>query len=664
MTARIKSLLKLLKSGSYKEYRVSQPLALTEEESRLTAMEQEAVMLRGMLESELPAHFFAHDRIGFHRRNTEYYHYLPFYFHGGNMAPDYETLLKYGMDDLLDRLEAQPQTDFTVSAASCIRAVLNFSDRYRDAAKEAGCNELYQSLCRVPHNGATTLLEACVFLKFIIYTLRCNRNTHITLGRFDKYLRPYFESDLKSGVAREDLLEIIEEFYISINFDTDLYFGIQAGDNGQSLVLGGCGSFDDFSHLCMEAALELNLIDPKINLRVDKNTSDDLYEFATLMTKQGMGFPQYCNDDVIIPSLIALGYAPEDAKDYAVAACWEPIIPAKGYDVPNIAIFNFPQIINQVVTTKLLDCDTFEALLEEVKTAIDSECAALPQKVSENIVRTYSHHLRPSPYLSAMIGGCIESGKDLSQGGPIYKNFGCHAPGITTAADSLAAIYQVIYQNKEYSKETLLEALNADFEGFEALRNRLLSCPKTGNADPVADNLANLLVTRFGDALSGRPNGYGGVFRAGTGSAQGYIYDAEKVGATADGRKAGHPYSCSLSPTPEAKTKGPISCIRSFTGLDYTKAINGGPVTMELHDTVFRNEEGIKKVAQLVKLFISNGGHQLQLNTLSRERLLDALEHPEEHKNLIVRVWGWSGYFNELERPFREHIINRVEHQV
>ena len=263
-----------------------------------------------------------------------------------------------------------------------------------------------------------------------------------------------------------------------------------------------------------------------------------------------------------------------------------------------------------------------------------------------------------------MIGGCIESGKDLSQGGSIYKNFGCHAPGITTAADSLAAIYQVIYQNKEYSKETLLEALNADFEGFETLRNRLLSCPKTGNADPVADNLANLLVTRFGDALSGRPNGYGGVFRAGTGSAQGYIYDAEKVGATADGRKAGHPYSCSLSPTPEAKTKGPISCIRSFTGLDYTKAINGGPVTMELHDTVFRNEEGIKKVAQLVKLFISNGGHQFQLNTLSRERLLDALEHPEEHKNLIVRVWGWSGYFNELERPFREHIINRVEHQV
>ena len=664
MTQRIAFLLSYLKDGTYKKHRVSLPLSLSEAEACLSAIEQEPIMLKGMLDSEFPPHFFKDDRMGFHRRNTEYYHYLPFYFHGGNMAPDYERLLNFGMDDLLFRIESQPQTDFTVAAAACVREVLAFADRYRNAAKTADCDELYQSLCRVPHNGATTLLEACVFLKFLIYTLRCNRNTHITLGRFDKYLRPFYESDLTSGIPREELLETIEEFYISINFDTDLYFGIQAGDNGQSLVLGGCGSFDDFSHLCMEASLELNLIDPKINLRVDKNTSDELYEFATHMTKQGMGFPQYCNDDVIIPGLIALGYAPEDAKDYAVAACWEPIIPGKGYDVPNIAVFNFPQTVNHVLKNKLLDSDTFDTLMDEVKAEISAECEALPKKVAEEIRQTNSHHLRPSPYLSAMIHGCIESGKDLSQGGASYKNFGCHAPGFSTAVDSLAAIHEVIYKTKEFSKETLLEALDANFEGFEMVRNRLLSCPKMGNADPDVDLIASTLLTHFGKSLNGRPNGYGGVFRAGTGSAQGYIYDAAKVGASADGRKAGEPYGCSFSPSPIASNKGPLSCIRSFTNFDFKNTINGGPLTMELHDTVFRNEEGIKKVAQLVKLFILNGGHQLQLNTLCREQLLDALEHPEEHKNLIVRVWGWSGYFNELDRQFQDHIINRFEFQV
>ena len=168
----------------------------------------------------------------------------------------------------------------------------------------------------------------------------------------------------------------------------------------------------------------------------------------------------------------------------------------------------------------------------------------------------------------------------------------------------------------------------------------------------------------FSRHLNGKPNSVGGIFRAGIGSAQEYWRSAQNVGATADGRRANQAYGCSFSPSLEARLAGPLSCIRSFTGYDLEKTINGGPLTMEIHHTVFRNEEGVKKVAQLVKAFLHLGGHQLQLNSINRQQLLDALEHPEQHKNLIVRVWGWSGYFLELDPPFREHILRRTEFTV
>ena len=273
-------------------------------------------------------------------------------------------------------------------------------------------------------------------------------------------------------------------------------------------------------------------------------------------------------------------------------------------------------------------------------------------------------HLKPSPYLSVFVEGCLDSGKDISQQGAIYNNYGCHGAGISTAADSLAAIREVIFETQEYTKQVLLDALNNDFAGFDALRNRLLGCPKMGNGDKRVDSLGYFLMDCFSGYLNNKPNPVGGVFRAGTGSAHEYWYSAKDIGATADGRHAHQPYGCSFSPSLEARLSGPLSCIRSFTGYDLKKIINGGPLTLEIHDTVFRNDQGIRKVAQLVKAFIHLGGHQLQLNCVNRDVLLDALEHPEDHKNLIVRVWGWSGYFNELELPFQEHIIKRTEFTV
>ncbi|MBQ8813115.1 MAG: pyruvate formate-lyase [Lachnospiraceae bacterium] len=666
MTERIQKQLQNLKSEEYKSRRSDVTLDITDDVADKTPLMKSALLFRANLACEDPI-ILPDDRIGFYRSKMVGATYegensinVP-----KNIIPDYEMMLTKGMDQVRSEVVEKAnscddeQKDFYDSVCLTLDAALEFADRYRESAKKAGSEELYKALCQVPHKAPETLLEACVFLKFIIFTLHCNRNAQIPFGRFDQYMRPYYEHDLKHGISREELLELIEEFFISVNYDGDLYPGMQQGDNGQSLMLGGCDKegnnvFSDFSKLCMEASLELKLIDPKINLRVDKNTPIELLEFATVMTKQGLGFPQYNNDDIVIPGLVKLGYSLEDARDYAVAACWEFIIPAKGMDIPNVTALSFPKIIARTVESKLNECNSFEELLNFVEKGINEEC----DKV---IAVAYSRKWEMSPYLSVYIRGCIESGKDVAERGAVYNNFGFHGTGIATAADSLAAIKEVIYDKGIYTKEELLEALSLNFEGYNELRNRLLSCPKMGNNIPGVDGIADRLMDAFSNALKEKEDIYGRRFRPGTGSAMYYISSAEKVPATADGRKAGEPFGSSFSPSLECRLNGPLSCIKSFTKHDMTEIINGGPLTMEIHSSTFRNDEGIKKVAQLVKAFIDLGGHQLQLNSINRDTLLDALDHPERHKNLIVRVWGWSGYFVELERKYQEHIIKRTE---
>lgn len=185
-----------------------------------------------------------------------------------------------------------------------------------------------------------------------------------------------------------------------------------------------------------------------------------------------------------------------------------------------------------------------------------------------------------------------------------------------------------------------------------------------GNDEDAADQYACFLLDTFADSLEGLRNERGGVFRAGTGSAMYYIWHARDLGATIDGRLAEEPLPANYAPGINTRLSGPVSLIESFTKPNLSRVINGGPLTIEFHDSVFREDEAITKVAQLVRFFISRGGHQLQLNTVNREQLLDAKAHPDKYRNLIVRVWGWSGYFVELDECYQDHIIERVELQV
>lgn len=657
MTDRIQAMRAFLEKRAYRQYR-SPGLKVTEAD--IENEQKRAALFRKLAELETPI-LFENDSIGFNR-STE----TRFCYSWGNITPNYGRLFTDGLDKTIsdiqgamDKTADEAKKAYGALMLDMLASCLMLAEKYREAAKDKN-PQLYRALERIPHQGATDYYEALVFMKFCIFCLRLSGLKHMTLGRFDQYMLPFYENSRKKGVTDEEILELTEEFFISINYDTDLYDGVQKGDNGQSMVLGGFDldgrdMYNALSAILLQASLELSLIDPKINLRVGKNTPSERYEQATLLTKKGLGFPQYCNDDVVVPGLIKLGYAPEDACNYTVAACWEYIVPNCAMDIPNIATFSFPGVIAKVVSNSLLQCDSFEKLMACVEKEIEAACEAHIRVCSEM-------DILPMPLLSVFVDGCIDSLTDATRHGGKYMNFGCHGAGISNAADALAAIRKLVYDERTVSANTLLQALEADFEGYTELRNALKECPKMGNNDAYVDAIAARLMDSFATHMNRKPNGFGGIWRAGTGSAMEYILSAKECPATADGRKAGEPFSSSFSPSLDVKPDGLLSVISSFTKYDMTNIINGGPLTIEIHDTVFRNDIGIHKVALLVEQFIRMGGHQLQINSINRETLLDAQKHPEKYPNLVVRVWGWSGYFNELDVEYQDHIIRRCEY--
>ncbi|MBE6577844.1 MAG: pyruvate formate-lyase [Ruminococcaceae bacterium] len=672
MTRKVERMLSLLRSGEYKRSRYDNtPTDVSELIVKEPEELAETVVLETMLSEERPF-FVDGDIFGFNRYNKKLPTGSGLDVAYGNITPNYARIIETGFDSVLEEIERNARensnkTLFYEAIRRDVVAVIDICDRYREAAEREGKERIAEALGHIPKKGARSFYEACLFMKLLIYSQRCVNTSHITLGRFDKYMFQWYELDKNRGVSEEELFETLEMFFIGLNTDTDLYFGMQQGDNGQSMVLGGIDkdgndSYNELSELCMRASLELSLIDPKINLRVNKKTPAERYELGTRLTKQGLGFPQYCNDDVIIPYMINMGYSENDAYDYTVAACWECISPYNGIDVPNIDLLIFPTVVNDAVRKHLMCCESFDALLVKVREAISEECAAIRERSCEKYMRNYGRH-RAVRYLSLFTDGCIESGLDIFGGGAKYKNFGCHGTGIANAADALAAIKRCVFDVESVTKAQLLAALESNYEGAEELRQLLCDCPKMGNNDDYVDSIAASLMDMFSECMSGAPNGIGGVWRAGTGSAFGYAKGL-KCPATADGRHAGEYFSCSFSPSINTRLAGPLSVVKSFTKYDLGRICNGGPLTMELHNTVFRNEDGEKKVAQLVRAFILLGGHQLQLNAINRETLLDAEAHPERYPNLIVRVWGWSGYFCELEKKYRDHIIKRTEFSV
>ena len=561
-----------------------------------------------------------------------------------NLSPDYATTIATG---LLARRE-----NATEAQKASIDAIIGLCDRYRAEAARQGREDLVKVFDRVPRYGATNFREALQFFRILHYSLWLEGNYHNTVGRFDVYMYPYFKKDMDAGVMnRDEALELLEDFFLSFNKDSDLYVGVQQGDNGQSMVLGGTDAegrecFSELSELCLLASRNLKLIDPKINLRVSKNTPLSVYEKGTELTRVGLGFPQYSNDDVVIPGLIKLGYAPEDAANYVVAACWEFIIPGVGDDIANIGALNFPMVVDRALRSNVAAGGDFDALLSAVRREISLEC----DRITDGIQSVW---FVPSPFM------------DLLRRERKYHNFGVHGCGIASAADALAAVKKYVYDEKRVEGSRLLSALDTDYRDDPELLHLLrFEAPKMGQDDDRADGMASMLLNSFADALEGRTNCFGGRWRAGTGTAMFYLWHAREVGATADGRRAGEAFGTNFSASLFADLTDPVSVVRSFTKPELCRTINGGPLTLEFAGSIFGLEENRTKVAQLLQYFVQRGGHQLQLNAVDPEAMRAAQKDPESYRQLVVRIWGWSAYFVELDREFQDHVLARQEYTV
>lgn len=570
-------------------------------------------------------------------------HYIHELGYVSNLSLDYERVLQTGLLSLKEKA--------TEYQARVIDAIIGLCDRYKEEAAKMGRNDIVEVLTQVPRYKARNFYEALQFFRILHYSLWLEGDYHNTVGRFDMYMYPYLEADMKKGLYTEETaLELLEDFFISFNKDSDIYPGVQQGDNGQSMVLGGADldgnyHFNTLSKLCLIASRNLKLIDPKINLRVCKNTPAEIYELATELTKVGLGFPQYNNDDVVIPGLIKMGYAPEDAIEYTVAACWEFIIPKVGNDIANIGALNFPQVVNTALRSENFSC--FDDLMTCVKEGITAEC----DKITSSINNVW---FAPSPFL------------DLLRSGRKYNNFGIHGCGISCAADSLAAVKKYVFDEKKFSLERIVKAIDDNFESDPELLHVLRhEAPKMGGDDSnVSTEISCIITEMFADALEGKKNCLGGIWRAGTGTAMFYLWHARNLGATADGRLAHEALGTNFSPTLTAKVNGPVSVIEAFSSQNFNRILNGGPLTLEFASSIFADDSSISKVAALIRYFISRGGHQLQLNAVNADMLKSAQKTPEEFRQLVVRIWGWSAYFIELDKEFQDHVISRQEYTV
>ncbi len=556
---------------------------------------------------------------------------------------------------------------FLDAGVETIDAVLELARRYAEAARAGGRDDLAQVLQRAPAHPAATFHEALQALRLCHAVLWLSGHYHCGLGRLDQYLWPYLEADLAEGrLVPAEAQELLEEFFISLNRDSDLYPGIQQGDNGQSLMLGGVrrdggDGVNPLTAMVLEAGRKVALIDPKINLRLTRDTDLGLLAKGVQLTRIGLGFPQWCNDEVVIPGLVAAGYDLEDARDYTVAACWEFIIPGKGMEVVNIGAVSMPAAADRAIRAGLQAGEGFERILQRAGADLAEQVRSLAE-ASRKLL------LPPAPWYSVLMDGCLERGRDLCHGLK-YNNFGIHGAGSANAADALAAVRSLVYEQRRIDPTRLIRALDADFQGEEALRTELREgAPKVGNHDDDADGLLVELFDRFADACAAAgDNGRDGRYRPGTGSAMYYVWLARghegmrepTVGATADGRHKGAFFSSSLAPSPDVQVRGPLSVLQSFGKLDYRRICNGGPLTMELADSLFRGMEAVEKVALFIRAFVRSGCQQMQLNTLNVDTLREAQRHPELHRNLVVRVWGWSGYFCELDESYQNQIIGR-----
>ncbi|HUK11735.1 MAG TPA: trans-4-hydroxy-L-proline dehydratase [Thermoanaerobaculaceae bacterium] len=558
----------------------------------------------------------------------------------------------------------------------------------RDARRRAELERIAAVCRRVPAHAPRDLHEALQSYWFchLAVITELNGWDAFNPGHLDQHLLPFYRRGLADGSLTEDgARELVECFFVKFNnHPAPPKVGVTAAESGTytdfaninlgGLLADGSDGSNPVTHLLLDVIDDMHLLQPSSNLQLSRKTPDAVLAHALRVVRQGYGFPSLFNADAVVAEQLRQGKSPEDARAGGCSGCVE--VGAFGKEAYILTgYFNLPKVLELALhdgvdprTGARLGPATGAATslgsFEEVFAAFEAQLRHLVDvKIRGNqlIERLYASEM-PAPFLSVLTDDCIANGRDYNAGGARYNNTFIQAVGIGTIADSLAALRRFVFEERALALQDLVAALDSDFAGGEPLRARLVNrMPKYGNDDDAADELMRRVFDAAFACIDGRPTAKGGTYRLEMLPTTCHVYFGSVCGATPDGRHAGMPLSEGISPVQGADRRGPTAVFRSAAKMDHIKT-GGTLLNMKFAPSLLAGEEGIARLAQLVRTYFKSDGHHVQFNVVSADTLRAAQADPEAHRGLIVRVAGYSDYFCDLGEALQDEIIARTEH--
>ncbi len=558
-----------------------------------------------------------------------------------------------------------------------------------DAGRKAELERVAEVCSHVPAHAPRDFWEALQAYWFIHLgvTIELNPWDAFCPGKLDQHLYPFYQRGLEEGtLTREQAEELLQCFWIKFNNQpAPPKVGVTAEESNTytdfaQINLGGVkedgsDAVNDLTYLILDVIEEMRLLQPSSSIQVSKKNPDRFVKRAARIIRTGFGQPSVFNSDLIVQELVRMGKDVRDARNGGSSGCVE--VGAFGKENYNLTgYFNMPKVLELTLhngmdarTGKQIGPETgeaadfksfdefFEAYRRQLLYFVDVKV-----KGSNVIERLYAAHM-PAPFLSLLIDDCITAGKDYHDGGARYNTSYIQGVGLGTMADSMTALKVNVYERKTVGMPELLTALHADFEGHERLRQMLLNrSPKYGNDDCEADEVMRAIFEAYYAAIDGRPNTKGGTYHINLLPTTCHVYFGSVCEATADGRRAWTPLSEGISPVQGADRRGPTAVLKSAAKMDHART-GGTLLNQKFTPQLLKDDAGLDMLVQLVRTYFRLDGHHIQFNVVDAETLRAAQLHPEQYRDLIVRVAGYSDYFCDLGKALQDEIIARTEHQ-
>lgn len=613
---------------------------------------------------------------------------------------DFKKDIKAHLDslDFMNDAEATDKAEQLKAMDISCDAVIVFANRHADLAQELSkCEKNAQrkkellkiaEVCRhVPANAPRNFHEAIQMYWFVhLGTItELNGWDAMNPGHFDQHLTPFYEKEIEEGtLTRDEAKELISCVWIKINNQTaPPKVGITAKESGTyndftNINIGGVKSdgsdgVSEVSYIMLNVVEELHLLQPGTSVHIAPKTPNKFLNAACKVIRQGHGYPSVFNPDTYIMEMVGMGKSITDAREGGCSGCIE--VGAFGKEAFLLTGYlNVPKIIEVMLndgidplTGKLVGIKTgnprdfksyeelYDAFLKQLHFIVDQKV-----RVSNYIDRMFAKYA-PAPFLSVVIEDCISKGKDYYDGGPRYNTNYIQCTGLGTVTDSLSTLKKHVYENKTFSMDEILTAVASNFKGEEKMRQTIINkTPFFGNDDNYADDIALKVYDDLIKSIDGKPNIKGESFHLNMLSTTCHIYFGKVMGATPNGRLAHKSISDGTSPSHGCDTKGPSAVIRSLTKLDHTRS-GGTLLNQRFLPSLLKRDEDIKKLGQLIRSYFILGGHHIQFNIVDTATLRAAQKTPEEYKDLLVRMAGYSDYFNDMNDDLQQEVIDRTE---